>query len=50
MVASTLWLLIPIIVIFGTAFICFGLRFCCQMEPLENNDDHYYEAADPLRS
>jgi len=34
MVASTLWLLIPIIAIFGTAFLCYGIRFCCEVNQI----------------
>lgn len=31
MVASVLWLLVPIVAIFGTAFLCYGIRICCEV-------------------
>lgn len=37
MVASTLWLLVPIVAIFGTAFLCYGIRICCEVNGIGVN-------------
>jgi len=45
MVASVLWLLVPIVAIFGTAFLCYGLRICCEVNGIGVNpvEDPTYE-------
>jgi len=37
MVASVLWLLVPIVAIFGTAFLCYGIRICCEVNGIGVN-------------